>query len=127
MVKPPYDRITVIDMNSGNHLRWIANADTPERIANHPLMEGVDLPPTRAGVLLTKTLLFVAEGNGSADAGPTMRAIDKETGDIIAEIELPDNQVGLPFTYEHDGTQYLTMFVGGGTRELAELIACTLR
>ena len=131
VVKPPYGRITAIDMNSGDHLWWIANADTPERIANHPLMEGVDLPPTgvptRAGVLLTKTLLFVAEGNGSADAGPTMRAINKETGDIIAEIELPDNQVGLPFTYEHDGTQYLAMFVGGGTRGLAELIAYTLR
>lgn len=55
-----------------------------------------------------------------------MRAIDKETGDIIAKIELPDNQAGLPFTYEHEGTQYLAMFVGG-TRGLAEVIACTLR
>lgn len=131
VVKPPYGRVTAIDMNSGDHLWWIPNADTPERIANHPLMEGVDLPPTgvptRAGVLLTKTLLFVAEGNGSADAGPTMRAIDKQTGDIIAEIELPDNQVGLPFTYEHEGIQYLAMFVGGGTRGVAELVAYTLR
>ena len=131
VVKPPYGRVTAIDMNSGDHLWWIANADTPERIANHPLMEGVDLQPTgvptRAGVLLTKTLLFVAEGNGSADAGPTMRAVDKETGDIIAEIELPDNQVGLPFTYEHEGIQYLAMFVGGGTRGVAELVAYTLR
>jgi len=131
VVKPPYGRVTAIDMNSGDHLWWIPNADTPERIANHPLMEGVDLPPTgvptRAGVLLTKTLLFVAEGNGSADAGPTMRAVDKQTGDIIAEIELPDNQVGLPFTYEHEGIQYLAMFVGGGTRGVAELVAYTLR
>lgn len=131
VVKPPYGRVTAIDMNSGDHLWWIPNADTPDRIANHPLMEGVDLPPTgvptRAGVLLTKTLLFVAEGNGSADAGPTMRAVDKQTGDIIAEIELPDNQVGLPFTYEHEGIQYLAMFVGGGTRGVAELVAYTLR
>ncbi|KRP32613.1 MAG: hypothetical protein ABS27_06725, partial [OM182 bacterium BACL3 MAG-121001-bin29] len=72
IVKPPYGRITAIDMNSGEHLWMIANAATPERIANHPLLEGIDIPdtgvPTRSGTLLTKTLLFVSEGNGTADA-----------------------------------------------------------
>ena len=29
IVKPPYGRITAIDMNSGDHLWWIPNADTP--------------------------------------------------------------------------------------------------
>lgn len=129
LVKPPYGRITAIDMNSGEHLWWVANADTPERIANHPLLAGIDLPPTgvptRSGILLTKTLLFVAEGNGSADAGPTMRAFNKETGDIVAEMELPANQIGLPFTYEHEGKQYLAMFVGGSGYP-AELVTYTL-
>ena len=72
IVKPPYGRITAIDMNSGDHLWW-TNADTPERIKNHPLLEGIDVPrtgiPTRSGVLLTKTLLFVGEGR--AEPGPT--------------------------------------------------------
>jgi hypothetical protein len=63
--------------------------------------------------LVTKTLLFVGEGIGSADAGPRMRAINKETGELISVLELPDNQTGLPFTYEHNGKQYLAMFVGG--------------
>ncbi|MEX0619331.1 MAG: hypothetical protein WDZ76_06030 [Pseudohongiellaceae bacterium] len=129
IVKPPYGRITAIDMNSGDHLWWVPNADTPDRIANHPLLEGVDLPPTgvptRSGTLLTKTLLFVAEGNGAADAGPTMRAIDKQTGEIIVEMDLPDNQTGLPFTYEHDGKQYLALFVGGRGNP-AQLIAYAL-
>ena len=83
----------------------IANADTPDRIKNHKLLEGIDIPatgiPTRAGTLLTKTLLFVAEGNGTADARPLMRAVEKNTGEIVATIELPANQTGLPFTYEH--------------------------
>lgn len=118
IVKPPYGRVTAIDMNTGEHLWWVANADTPDRIANHPLLEGVDLPatgvPTRSGILLTKSLLFVAEGNGSADAGPTMRAFNKQTGELVTEMELPANQIGLPFTYEHDDKQYLAMFVGGG-------------
>lgn len=129
VVKPPYGRITAIDMNTGDHLWWIANADTPERIANHPLLQGVDLPrtgiPTRSGVLLTKTLLFVGEGTGGPGAGPIFRAVDKQTGDIVAQWELPDLQTGLPFTYEHGGKQYLAMFVGGGGRP-AQLVAYTL-
>ena len=69
IVKPPYGRVTAIDMNTGDHLWMIANADTPDNIKNHRLLEGVDIPrtgiPTRAGVLLTKELLFVAEGTGA--------------------------------------------------------------
>lgn len=129
LVKPPYGRVTAIDMNSGEHLWMIANADTPDRLTNHPLLEGVELPrtgiPTRAGVLLTKTLLFVAEGTGAAGASPIFRAVDKQTGDILAEIDLPTNQTGLPFTYEHDGKQYVALFIGGGGYA-AELIALAL-
>ena len=129
IVKPPYGRITAIDMNSGDHVWMIANADTPDRIKNHPLLEGVDLPrtgvPTRSGILLTKSLLFQAEGTGAAGASPIFRAINKENGDIISEMELPRNQTGLPFTYEHDGKQYVALFIGGGG-SAAELVAYAL-
>lgn len=129
IVKPPYGRITAIDMNSGEHLWQIANADTPDQIANHPALAGIDIPrtgvPTRAGVVATKTLLFVGEGGGGRGASPILRAIDKLTGDIVAEIELPNPQSGLPFTYEHDGKQYLAMFVSGGGQP-AELVAYAL-
>ncbi len=129
IVKPPYGRVTAIDMNSGDHLWWIANADTPERITNHPMLQGIDIPrtgiPTRAGVLLTKSLLFVFEGTGGAGASPIFRAVNKQTGDIIAELDLPDNQTGLPMTYEHDGKQYIAVFVGGGGQP-AELVAMAL-
>ena len=107
----------------------IANADTPDRLINHPLLAGIELSrtgiPTRAGILLTKTLLFVFEGTGAAGASPIMRAVDKLTGEIIAEIDLPSNQTGLPFIYKHEGKQYLGVFVGGGGRA-AELIAMAL-
>ncbi|MGB4248670.1 MAG: hypothetical protein WBJ75_13210, partial [Pseudohongiellaceae bacterium] len=129
VIKPPYGRVTAIDMNSGDHLWWIPNADTPERIANHPLLQGVDLEPTgvptRSGILLTKSLLFVAEGIGTPDAGPRMRAVNKETGEVVAVMELPDNQTGLPFTYEHGGKQYLALFVGGRSNP-AELVVYAL-
>ncbi|MBL4819941.1 MAG: PQQ-binding-like beta-propeller repeat protein [Gammaproteobacteria bacterium] len=129
IVKPPYGRITAIDMNSGDHLWMIANADTPERITNHALLKGVDIPrtgvPTRSGMLLTKTLLFQSEGTGASGASPIFRAINKQTGEIIAELELPDNQTGLPFTYEHDGKQYVAMYVGSGGNA-AELVVYSL-
>jgi glucose dehydrogenase len=66
--------------------------------------------------------LFAGEGVGG---GPTLRAHDKMTGEILAEIELPNAQTGVPMTYEHDGKQYLVMVVsGGGTA--AEIVAYAL-
>ena len=129
IVKPPYGRITAIDMNTGEHQWMIANADTPDRIKNHRLLEGVEIErtgiPTRSGVLVTKSLLFVGEGTGGPGASPIFRAVDKSTGEILAEIDLPNNQSGLPFTYEHDGKQYLAMFVSGGG-QAAQLVAYAL-
>ena len=54
-----------------------------------------------------------------------LRAHDKQTGEILAEIELPGTQTGQPFTYEHNGKQYIAMVVSGrGTP--AELVAYAL-
>ncbi len=62
LLKPPYGRITAIDMNTGEHLWWIPNGDTPDEIANHPLLQGVTLPntgqPSHATALATRSLLM---------------------------------------------------------------------
>ncbi len=64
IVKPPYGRITAIDMNRGEHVWMAANGDGPR---NHPLLEGLDAPALgiagRAAPLVTKTLLFIGEGS----------------------------------------------------------------
>ena len=60
-----------------------------------------------------------------ASGAPTFRALDKATGATIAEIELPNAQIGLPMTYMHEGRQYIVISVGGGG-EPAELIALAL-
>lgn len=126
LVKPPYGRITAIDMTSGEHVWMEANADTPDRIANSPALEGVDIPrtgvETRSGILLTRTLLFVGEGAGG---GNTLYAHDKQTGEVLARIELPNTQTGQPFSYEHDGKQYIAMVVSGGGAP-AEIVAYAL-
>jgi quinoprotein glucose dehydrogenase len=126
VVKPPYGRITAINMNSGEHVWQEANADTPESIANNAALKGVKFPrtgvATRSGIVLTKTLLFVGEGAGG---GPTLYAHDKKTGAIVARIELPNTQTGVPMTYEHGGKQYIAMFVSGGGKP-TELVAYAL-
>jgi len=125
LVKPPYGRITAIDMNSGEH-RWMAvNGDTPEDIKNNPALAGVTIPPTgkasRATLLVTKTLLFAGEGYGGA---PILRAYDKATGAVVAEIPLPGAASSKPMTYMLDGKQYLVLAVGRDTP--AELVAFAL-
>jgi quinoprotein glucose dehydrogenase len=123
LTTPPYGRITAIDLKSGEHLWWIANADTPANVANHPALAGVELPRTgnqnRSGLLVTKTLLFSGEGPGGK---PVLRAHDKASGDIVAEVALPAAQTGMPASYLHDGKQYVVLAVsGGGKSELAAL------
>ncbi|MEQ1869254.1 MAG: pyrroloquinoline quinone-dependent dehydrogenase [Vicinamibacterales bacterium] len=136
LVKPPYGRITAIDMNTGDHVWMVANGDTPESIKNHPALKGVALPrtgqPEHAGLMVTKTLLFAGEGAslfGSASAlgggGPMFRAHDKRTGAIVSEFKLPANQSGLPMTYMVNNKQYIVVAVGARNYP-AELIALTL-
>ncbi|MBI4544210.1 MAG: PQQ-binding-like beta-propeller repeat protein, partial [Gemmatimonadetes bacterium] len=90
LLKPPYGRITAIDLNTGEHLWMIPNGDTPESVKNHPALRGVSLPRTgksaHANVLVTKTLLFYGEGRGG---GRSFHAVDKRTGEELAALELP--------------------------------------
>lgn len=113
VIKPPYGRITAINMNTGEHAWQIANGDTPREVRNHPLLKGLDIPRTgsrsKAGLLVTKTLLFAGEGFGGQ---PYFRALDKQTGEIIWETRIPGVQTGLPMTYMHDGKQYVVFSAG---------------
>jgi len=126
LVKPPYGRITAIDMNTGEH-RWMAvNGDTPDDIKNNPALAGLTIPPTgkasRATLLVTKTLLFAGEGYGGA---PILRAYDKATGAVVAELPLPGAASSKPMTYMHDGKQYVVLAIGRDTP--AELVAFALQ
>ena len=72
--------------------------------------------------MVTRTLLWAGEGLSGA---PVFRAFDKATGDVVAELELPNRQTGVPMTYLHEGRQYIVLSVGG-RGEPAELVAFSL-
>ena len=126
LVKPPWGRITAIDLATGEHRWMVANGDTPAGVTSNPALAGVDLPrtgkATRSGVLVTDTLLFAGEGYGG---DPVFRAHNKQTGQIVAEIALPMTQAGPPSTYRAGGRQFIVMTIADG-RSAAELVALAL-
>ena len=124
--KPPYGSITATDLKVGETVWKIPNGDTPDDIRNHPALVGIDIPNTgrisHATVLVTQSLLFYGEGRQGA---PIFHAVDKETGEEIARIELPAQTNTAPMTYMHDGKQYIVVAIAGTDVE-AELVALRL-
>jgi quinoprotein glucose dehydrogenase len=133
LVKPPYGRITAIDLNSGNHKWMVPNGDTPGWVKDIPELKGIKIPrtglPDRVGMLVTKTLLFAGEGSGlyasDGGGGNKFRSYDKATGEIVSELELPANQTGIPMTYSINGKQYIVLAVGA-PGHAGELVALAL-
>jgi quinoprotein glucose dehydrogenase len=124
--KPPYGRITAINMNTGNHAWMAPNGDGPRYQINEAIKKAtgkdIDVGPVGAGgsgPLLTKTLLFIgqgASGRGGAgrDGANVLRAFDKATGKIVAEVELPGVPNGTPMTYLAGGKQYIAVATSDG-------------
>jgi len=133
LLKPPYGRITAIDMNSGEHVWMKANGPGPR---DHPALAGLDLPwlgqRGRPAPLLTKTLLFLGEGSEGAlsilpiAGGKTFRAWDKATGEVVWEMDLAAGTSGAPMTYMADGKQYIVVAIGD-LETKGRLVALALR
>ncbi len=124
LFKPPYSRITAIDLNTGDHA-WMQPNGNGDRYRNHPMLRDLDLPPLggegRGGPVLTKTLLVSALTAGGSDGGPRLVARDKTTGAIVGSVDLPAGAIGTPMTYMHQGTQYIALTIGGDVPELIAL------
>ncbi|MEV5021670.1 PQQ-binding-like beta-propeller repeat protein [Sphingobium sp. LMA1-1-1.1] len=119
LTKPPYGRITAIDMKVGRQVWMAANGEGPR---NHPLLAGLQLPPLgypgRPAALVTKSLLFVGEGSDAVFGGAgvsgesVFRAYDKATGKVVGEIKLPAGTTGGPITYQVKGRQMIVVPIG---------------
>ena len=123
LTKPPYGRITAINMNTGEH-EWVIPHG--EGIRQEIMSKGIiDPGPVgsthRVGPVLTESLLFFAQIDGDRNL---LRAFDKATGLVIYEHELPLAPQGTPMTYMVDGKQFIVIAVGG--RQDARLVALSL-
>ena len=135
LFKPPYGRISAIDLDKGE-IRWQATNGNGPR--DNPAIAQLHLPPLgntgHPAPLLTKTLLFVGEGSDAyvttsrippgmpfeiaPNYGePWFRAFDKQTGAVLAEVRLPAGTTGAPMTYMQGGKQYIVVAIGGRERE----------
>jgi glucose dehydrogenase len=131
--KPPYGRITAIDLDKGE-IKWqIAHGETPDNVKNNPALKGLTIPRTGQGgmaaTLVTKTLVISGEPRAGMTStglrGAMLRAYDKSTGAEVGAVYMPAPESGAPMTYMVDGKQYIVVAVSGGAYS-GELLALRL-
>ena len=143
LFKPPYGRITAINMNTGEHEWMVPNGWGP---VDNPAIAHLDLGklgvPGRPSPLLTKSLLFIGEGMtnqrrggrippdmpieiATNSGGPWFRAYDKTSGEVLWEIEMEAGTTNPPVSYVYNGRQYLLVAIGD-SRHAPEMVAFAL-
>ena len=136
LTKPPYGRLSAIDLNRGEILWQTPHGETPDRVRRHPALAGLDIPRTGelcaglVGPLVTKTLVIMGECSyhampGGQPPGAMLRAYDKMTGTEVGAVYMPAPQSGSPMTYMLDGRQYLVVAISGRTYS-GEYVAFTV-
>jgi len=127
LFRGPYSKMTAINLNTGEHMWQTALGDGP---TNRPALKDLDLGPLGGFApglpLLTKTLLFAFSGSDRMyGTGSILRALDKETGKIVAELPLEKvGSLGVPMTYQIDGKQYIAF--AATSDGVAEMITMSL-
>jgi quinoprotein glucose dehydrogenase len=140
LAKPPWGRISAIDLGKGELVWQIAHGETPDAVKNHPALKGLTIPRTGRpggaggssggiGTLVTKTLVISGEGGTmtmpSGQREAMLRAYDKATGVERGAVYMPGAQTGSPMTYMLNGKQFIVIAVSSSTMP-GELIAYAL-
>jgi quinoprotein glucose dehydrogenase len=119
LFKPPYGRITAINLNTGEHAWMVPHGDGPRKAVSKVV--GHDVGPLGSfggGPLLTKTLLFVGQGGGGrgarASSSGVLKVYDKSNGHVIGDVPLPAPPSGTPMTYLAGGKQFIVVATNDG-------------
>jgi len=114
LFKPPYSEIIAIDMNTGEQLWRIPIGETPQRVLDHPDLQGMEIPTTGTGanaaMLVTKTLFMYA--SVASDGTPMLYFVDKATGELLGGVETPAETGYGMMSYVHNGKQYVVLQTG---------------
>jgi quinoprotein glucose dehydrogenase len=122
LLKPPYGRITAIDLDRGEFVWQVPHGETPDSVRNHPALKGLTIPRTgqsgAVGALVTKTLIVAGDPLATTapnrPRGAMLRAYDKKTGQEVGAVYMPAPQSGTPMTYAVNGRQFIVIAVSGG-------------
>ena len=104
LIKPPYGRITAINLEKGDVAWQVPHGETPDNVKNHAALKGLTIPRTgqsgNVGTLVTKTLVIVGEPRVTMTAagrrGAMLRAYNKATGADAGAVYMPASQSGSP-------------------------------
>ena len=107
LTKPPYGRITAIDLDTGEHV-WMSPVG--QGPVNHRALRDLDLPAMGwfhyNFILATETVLVVVSqqpdwwgdlrDDDFVEQTPYLRAFDLDTGAMLAELEFPTIPTAVP-------------------------------
>ena len=130
LVKPPYGRITAIDLNTGEH-KWVQPVGGGSKGPPHSAtsrsstirMGSTQFPFTDSITAFRGAAGTVGRDGQLAPRGnaievtfeeqnPFLWAFDPDNGQLISRTELPSNAQETPMTYMADGKQFIVIPIG---------------
>lgn len=135
LLKPPYRRITAINLNTGDHEWQIPLGKGP---TDHPAISHLNLGDlgsvfndvvAEGGLLVTKSLvisyLAAKDEIGPEETGSILVAFDKQSGIKTGELLVDQRLHGPVMSYEHEDKQFIAV-AGGGRDKDDELLVFAL-
>lgn len=109
-IKPPWSEMVAVNLNTGEEL-FRKQIGGYKELYEKGIRTGAET--FGAGVVTAGGLIFV-----SGSSACTIEALDKATGELLWEADLPHAAVSTPAVYEVNGKQYVVIACGGGGKQL---------
>ena len=105
-IGPPWTQLVAYDLNDGT-IKWRVPDGHAPGLAEQGIVNTGTVRPRNGPVVTAGGLIFLPNSQDR-----TLRAYDKDTGEVIWEYELEANPEGIPAVYEVGGRQYVAFAAG---------------